>query len=140
MLFLLRWALVLATIVLWIWCAFDVVRSDGEKVRYLHKLVWLIIVVFASPIGSFAWLLLGRPETIGSKLKLQERPPQRAPDDSPDFLRRVDDEIRRRRRADKLRKPPPEGSAEATDKDVDEEISRLENEFKQKPGEDTPPD
>jgi hypothetical protein len=45
----------------WLWAIFDVISSDQTAVRNLPKLVWLLLVVFLSTIGSLAWLLLGRP-------------------------------------------------------------------------------
>jgi hypothetical protein len=131
MVFLLSRAILLLAVLFWIWCILDVIRAPAAEIRYVPKVLWLAFVVLIPTIGSLGWLLLGRPETLGSRLGSRlagsERPPAAAPDDSPDFLRQVDDEIRRRRRAEKLRKPP-----DASDKDVDEEIKRLEQEFRRR--------
>jgi len=48
-------------LVLWIYCIYDVITTDDAIVRYLPKLVWLIIVILLSDIGSLLWLGLGRP-------------------------------------------------------------------------------
>lgn len=135
---LLRYAFFLGLFAIWVWSAFDVIRTGAERVRYLHKLVWLAFVVLFPALGVAAWLLLGRPEPIGAKLIPPPRPSAPAPDDSPEFLRRVDDEIRRRRRAEQLRQErgtPPE----LPDDKIDEELRGLEEQFGDETGEDEPP-
>jgi phospholipase D-like protein len=124
--------MVLALLVLWVWCVFDVIRAPAEEVRYLHKLVWLLFVVLF-PVGVLAWMFLGRPEPFGSRLIPPPAPSAPAPDDSPDFLKRVDDEIRRRRRKEELRG----GSPERDQREIDDELRRLEEEFRRS-GEDEP--
>jgi hypothetical protein len=139
MVILLRYAFILGMLALWVWCSFDVIRSDGERVHYLHKLVWLVFVVVFSPLGALAWLILGRPEPIGSRLIPPPQPSAPAPDDSPEFLRRVDEEIRRRRRAEQLRGERPQASPEIPAERVDEELRRLEEQFRDHPNPDEPP-
>ncbi len=128
MLFLLRYAFLFALIAVWVWCVLDVIRTDAASVKHMHKLVWLVLVVIVPTVGSLAWLFVGRPVTIGSKL-VPPAPPQRPPpDDSPEFLRSIDDEIRRRRRADQMRRPPETGPDEQAK--IDEELRRLEEQFR----------
>lgn len=125
---LLRGLFLLAVIGLWIYCVFDVIRSDAAVVRYMHKLIWLVLVLLFNPIGSVAWLFLGRPHPIGTRL-FQPRPSlDKPPDDSPEFLASLDDEIRRRRRAE--RKSPKETPA-----DIEAEIRRLEEELRRRSAE-----
>ena len=123
MLALLRPLLAFAFFALWVYCIVDVIRAHQESVRYIHKLVWLVLVIVLPTVGGLAWLFLGRPDPIGSRLVPQPAPERQvAPDDSPEFLARLDEEIRRRRRADQI----PTG---ARDPDVDDEIERLEEQF-----------
>lgn len=137
MVILLRYVFVLGLIALWVWSAFDVIRSEADRVRYLHKLVWLAFVILFPALGVAAWLILGRPVTIGSRLVPPPRPSAPAPDDSPDFLRRVDEEIRRRRRAEQLR-AERERPDEIPDERIDEELRRLEEQFGDDGGEGEP--
>jgi hypothetical protein len=138
MVVLLRYVFVLALIGVWVWAAFDVIRTGAERVRHLHKLVWLGFVVLFPALGVAAWLLLGRPETIGSRLVPPPRPSSPAPDDSPEFLRKVDEEIRRRRRAEQLRQE--RGTpADVGDEKADEDLRRWEEQFGDDAGEDGPP-
>lgn len=129
MLVLLRYVLIAGAIFLWIYCVLDVVRTPPENVRNLHKLVWLAFVVLVPQIGSLAWLLLGRPDPIGARFRGSLWGPPSdaaiAPDDSPEYLASLDEEIKRRRRANRRRPAPPDIDPEV----VDDEIQRLEKEF-----------
>ena len=48
-------------LVLWIYCIYDVITTDEALVQHLPKLVWLLIVVILSDLGSLLWLAFGRP-------------------------------------------------------------------------------
>jgi hypothetical protein len=48
-------------LVLWIYCIYDVITTDDAIVQHLPKVVWIIIVVLLSDLGSLLWLGLGRP-------------------------------------------------------------------------------
>jgi hypothetical protein len=48
-------------LVLWIYCIYDVITTDQSLVQHLPKLVWLLIVVLLSDLGSLLWLAFGRP-------------------------------------------------------------------------------
>ncbi|HEX2149250.1 MAG TPA: PLD nuclease N-terminal domain-containing protein [Actinomycetota bacterium] len=45
-----------------VFCVLDCMVTDSSLVRNLPKLLWIMLIVFLPPIGSVAWLLLGRPE------------------------------------------------------------------------------
>ena len=109
----------LVLLALWAYCVFDVISTDEALTRNLPKIVWLLIVIFVPPIGSIAWLLLGRPENAGLRpgdTSYRNRRPL-GPDDSPEFLaglgsdadrlrkweddlKRREDELRRREEGD----------------------------------------
>jgi Phospholipase_D-nuclease N-terminal len=48
-------------LVLWIYCIYDVITTDDAIVQHLPKVVWILIVVLLSDLGSLLWLGLGRP-------------------------------------------------------------------------------
>lgn len=133
---LLRGLVIVIALVVWMYSVFDVIRSDAASVRYLHKLIWLVLVLLFTPIGPLAWLFLGRPVPLGSRL-FEARPgTPKAPDDSPEFLAGLDDEIRRRRRTEQVRGAPSDPT------DIEAEIRRLEEELRRRSAEeggDDPP-
>ena len=59
--------LLLVVLGFWIWAIFDCISTDSSMCRNLPKMVWLLLIIFLSTIGSFAWLLLGRPQKAGWK-------------------------------------------------------------------------
>ena len=126
---LLRGLLFIALLGLWMYAVFDVIRSEPAAVRYMHKLVWLVLVLVFTPIGPLAWLFLGRPQPLGTRLFEPKPGLDRPPDDSPEFLASLDDEIRRRRRTERMR--PKETPA-----DIEAEIQRLEEELRRRSAED----
>jgi hypothetical protein len=48
-------------LVLWIYCIYDVITTDDAIIQHLPKVVWILIVVLLSDLGSLLWLGLGRP-------------------------------------------------------------------------------
>jgi Phospholipase_D-nuclease N-terminal len=52
---------VLLFIGLWLFCVLDVLGTSPDAVALMPKIVWLAVVLFLSPLGSVAWLMLGRP-------------------------------------------------------------------------------
>lgn len=131
MLLLLRGLVVAVALGIWIASVVDVVRSDASAVHHLHKLVWLAFVLLIPLFGAPCWLLLGRPQPLFTRFFEAPRSAPRAPDDSPEFLAKLEDEIRRRRRAEQLRARSDETQ------DIDEEIRRLEDELRRRSEEDS---
>jgi len=65
-----------------IYTVVHVVQSNSEQVRGLPKSLWLVLVIFVPIIGMLAWWFFGRPIDTYT-------PPPMAPDDDPDFLRKL---------------------------------------------------
>jgi hypothetical protein len=116
----------IAVIVLLLACVLDVARTHPDQVRLLPRAVWLVAILLLPLLGSLAWLVAGRPLPAvgppprpgppdpgrsGSRSNhpsygTRERttpPVPRGPDDDPEFLRRLDESLRRRG-------GPPEGT------------------------------
>lgn len=110
-------ALVIVTIVVLAFTVFSTVyaiTADKTKVRGLPKWLWILLCLLLPIVGGILYLTVGRPlpdrrATGGYKTKTV------APDDDPDFLRR----IRREMEKDKKdKKPKPESNGEpAQDED-----------------------
>jgi len=102
----------LIALAIWLYAVFDSITAPADRVRNLPKAVWVIIILLFVDVGAIAWLLLGRPRPeagaaaprAGSPFGWQGHgtPPAvgrgrraTAPDDDADFLRRLEDEMRR---------------------------------------------
>ncbi|QCB92838.1 PLDc N-terminal domain-containing protein [Cellulomonas shaoxiangyii] len=95
---MLRYLLLLVAVGLAVYCVIDVLRSDERTRRGLPALLWLAVVVLVPVVGALTWLLLRRAGD-GAGPGPRSRPSRPvAPDDDPDFLRRLDEERRRRQR------------------------------------------
>ena len=88
---LLRVVVVLVVIGVTVYALVDCWGSDGPSVRLLPRPLWFLVVLVPI-VGPVLWLVAGRPRD------LPEAPLPRpvAPDDDPEFLRRLDVERRRR--------------------------------------------
>lgn len=118
---MLRVVAVLVVVGVMVYAFVDCVRADARDLRLLPRPVWLLVILVPL-VGALTYLLAGRP------LHVTDEPAMRplAPDDDPEFLRRLDIE-RRRRKADEERrrrqrerreggpggKPGPEGEDQA---------------------------
>jgi len=110
----------------WVYCLLDVLTTDGSAVRNLPKLAWFAVVLLLWWVGGLVWLFAGRPTgtslQAGTSPATNRRPPTGsgsvrwrppaarppaplAPDDDPEFLRRLGRANRERRDDDP---PPPE--------------------------------
>ncbi|WP_432456887.1 PLD nuclease N-terminal domain-containing protein [Cellulomonas iranensis] len=78
-----------------VWCAFDVLGSDERRRRGVPAPVWLLIVL-VPVLGGVLWLVMSRGEPSTGHRGAARGPV--APDDDPEFLRRLDLERRRRER------------------------------------------
>src|SRR5690349_18777858 len=102
----------IALLFVWIFCIFDVISSEPELVRNLPKLVWLLIVIVVPDVGSIAWLVLGRPRgaVFSPGTTSARRSPSRrtagpvGPEDSPHFLKSIDEQRRLKAWEDDLRR------------------------------------
>lgn len=70
---------------LMIYCVVEVAQAPPRAVRAMPKWMWAVAVICAPLIGSVCWLIWGRP----TQETLNPRSGPQAPDDDPDFLRRL---------------------------------------------------
>lgn len=88
---------------IWVYALVDLSRTPPDMVRILPKWLWVVILFVLGVVGVPLWFLLGRPrESLpppggggngGGGLGVGPRPPRPlAPDDDPDFLKRLDEQ------------------------------------------------
>jgi hypothetical protein len=100
------WAL---PIVLMIYALIDCAQDDQADRTGLPKPLWMVLIILLPAVGAIAWITLSK--IAKPKPRPTPRRPARpiAPDDDPDFLRRLAEEQRRRQQG-KQGKGNPEDS------------------------------
>ncbi len=86
-----RLLLLLAVVTFSVWALIDVAQTPETALRLLAKPLWSLVVLLPV-LGPAAWFLQGRaPQPTGT---LAPGPRPLAPDDDPEFLRRLRDRNR----------------------------------------------
>jgi hypothetical protein len=96
----------LVAVLVWLYAIFDALTAPPDRVRRLPKAVWVIIVILLFEIGAVAWFIWGRPraETNPGTRQLPfgragygapRSGRSVAPDDDPEFLKRLRENLRR---------------------------------------------
>lgn len=117
--------------VLVVYCLLDIARSPREHFVALPKPLWFLVVLFLPILGSVMWLIVGRPEVAASRpggsggsgagrgasprggdgpsggSRARRPDPPRGPEDDPEFLRAIEERLRRDRREGRDRRDDP---------------------------------
>ncbi len=70
---------------LMIYAVVEVAQADPLRVRLMPRWLWVVAIILIPGVGAVSWLVFGRPTKAAGR---GPRPPK-APDDDPDFLRRL---------------------------------------------------
>ena len=76
-----------AWVVLTVFTVVFAASAKASEVRVMHKTFWLLLIIFVPVIGSLLYLTVGRPVS-------PSRTTQVAPDDDPEFLRRLAERLK----------------------------------------------
>ena len=76
-----RILIILAVVMLTIYCVVEVAQSQPGRVRVMPKWLWAFVVICVPVIGPITWLLAGRPDNAAARRHSM------GPDDDEDFLR-----------------------------------------------------
>lgn len=89
----------LASIALTVFALADCIQANDDRMRGLPRWAWILLIVFVPWVGPITWLVVSRllrdPEAVKREARFS-RP--LAPDEDPEFLRKLDEDIRRERR------------------------------------------
>lgn len=91
--------LALVVIVLTIYTLVQCALFDRSRIRALPRWAWLLVIIVLPVIGPLMWLLLGRGGRRSSGARAMR---SSAPDDDPEFLRRLEREKTQQERIRKL--------------------------------------
>ncbi len=107
---MLRVVLPVVILAVTVFAVVECIQTDESELRNLPKIVWILLIVIAAPVGAIAWLIAGRPQSIlpgggglggrggqggypppgnGGNAGRPRPPAPRGPDDDPDFLGRL---------------------------------------------------
>jgi membrane protein YqaA with SNARE-associated domain len=107
---MLRVALIIVLLGVYIASIIDVIRTPSLESRRLPVFVWLLIVIVLPVLGGIIWWFLGRMWPDRGRRRRQVV----SPDDDARFLRQLDDEAWKRKMRERRGDPPPdEGEAPA---------------------------
>lgn len=93
--------LLIAYLAFTIFALIDVIMTSETRVRALPKYLWAAIVVLVPVIGAVLWFTIGKDRSSRSPAQRQSGGPI-APDDDPEFLRRLGEDKQREERIRQL--------------------------------------
>ena len=93
-----RGILAVLSIALTVFSLADCVQTEDDKIRGLPKWAWIVLIVLIPWVGPITWLFVGKDRSTPLGGGRPRRQGPLAPDEDPDFLRRLDEDIRRERR------------------------------------------
>jgi hypothetical protein len=76
-------------VILTVYTLVDCAMFDRARVRGLPRWVWIFVIVLVPVIGPLLWLIVGRGRRGSTSSRVSR---SLAPDDDPDFLKRLDRE------------------------------------------------
>ena len=77
---------VLIVIAIIVYALVDASQSRADRVRLMPRWLWMVAIVLLPGVGALGWYTLGRPRSGGPD---GGRRRTIAPDDDPDFLRKL---------------------------------------------------
>lgn len=101
--------LAVLSVALTVFALADCVQTENDKVRGIPKWAWVVLVVLLPWVGPITWLVVGKDRQDGNGIDRPRRDGPTAPDEDPDFLRRLDEDIRRERRERQRREQGEQG-------------------------------
>lgn len=113
-----RGILAVLSIALTVFALADCVQTQDDKVRGVPKWAWIVLIVLIPWVGPLTWLFVGKERSWGrgsSGSPGPRRDGPLAPDEDPEFLRKLDEDIRRERRERRERGEGPNDSGELDD-------------------------
>ena len=105
-----RGIIAVLSIALTVFALADCVQTEDAKIRGLPKWAWIVLIVLIPWVGPITWLFVGKDRSSPGGSGRPRRQGPLAPDEDPDFRRRLDEDIRRERREQKQRGPDDHGA------------------------------
>lgn len=121
---MLRALIPIASVAVTIFALADCIQTKDDKVRGIPKWAWIVLVVLIPWVGPITWLVVGKDRSQGNGGPRGGRPQRQgplAPDEDPEFLRKLDEDIRRERLAKEQEEREDQASGEDSPDDGPDE-------------------
>ncbi len=89
-------AVIVVAVIIDVFALIDLRYIDRARIRSFSKPVWAVIIIVVPIVGALLWFLLGRGRAVPAA------PRSTAPDDDPEFLRRLREESEEQQRIRRL--------------------------------------
>lgn len=83
-----------------LYSVFDAAARPREEIAALPKWAWILVILLLPLVGAGLWYLIGRKRADGGFGMRRTHGPS-APDDDPEFLRRIADDVAQKQRRER---------------------------------------
>ncbi|NMA76044.1 MAG: PLDc_N domain-containing protein [Actinomycetales bacterium] len=118
-----RGIIAVLSIALTVFALADCVQTEDDKIRGLPKWAWIVLIVLIPWVGPITWLFVGKDRASPEGHGRPRRQGPLAPDEDPDFLRKLDEDIRRERREKRQRDQDDDTDGTSSGQDGDDRSS-----------------
>lgn len=91
---------VVMVIAIMLYSVFDCAARPRDRIAALPKWGWILLILLLPVIGATLWFLIGRKRADGGFGDRNAARPS-APDDDPDFLQRIADDVEQQQRRER---------------------------------------
>lgn len=91
---------VVMVVAIMLYSVFDCAARPRDRIAALPKWGWILVILLLPVIGAALWFLIGRKRADGGFGGRKTAGPS-APDDDPDFLQRIADDVEQQQRRER---------------------------------------
>ncbi|MEY2847767.1 MAG: hypothetical protein RI885_432 [Actinomycetota bacterium] len=102
----------LVILAVWVYTIIDVILANPRRVRGLPKALWIVVAVLLPVVATILWFTIGK-----DRQKRDKTTRQTAPDDDPEFLRKLGSEKEQEERIKRLEQELADLDDDSTTKD-----------------------
>ncbi|MGO1438834.1 MAG: PLD nuclease N-terminal domain-containing protein [Brevibacterium yomogidense] len=91
---------IVLVVAIMLYSVFDCAARPRDRIAALPKWGWILVILLLPVIGAALWFLIGRKRADGGFGGRKTAGPP-APDDDPDFLQRIADDVEQQQRRER---------------------------------------
>lgn len=112
-------AAVVLLVAITLYGVFDCLLRDREHIRIMPKWAWALVILFVPVVGVVLWYVFGR-----SSFTPREPAGPPAPDDDPEFLRKLSDDLAAEQRREQRRAQEEQARSQQASSSQEDERKR----------------